>query len=757
MVLSTDTNNVVQLHEPKLRLPSYYELIHDQGFSIDEVQSLIAQLPDEDQAAIYYDWRFWGRPSQIPPDWDWRVAFLKGGRGSGKTWSGANWINEKAQTCKRLILVGRTAADVRDTMIEGSSGILSVSPPWFMPIYEPAKRRVVWPNGHFALCFSADEPSMLRGPQAEAGWADEIASWRKLVETWRNLTLCMRLGSSPQILATSTPRPLALIKEILARPTTHSATENTMENLHNLAPQWAEEVLALYQGTRLGRQELGGELLDDNPNALWSRAIIDKYRVMTIPSGLDTIIVAVDPPSSDTPSERTAEAGIIVAGRKGKKRSTTSHSYILDDLSLGGVDARPEKWGATAVRAFHNHKADKIVAEQNNGGAMVRSTIQAIDPNVPVELVWASRGKEIRAQPVSTLYETGRVHHVANFPELEDEQCVAKGTLIAASIGLVPIEDVVVGMYVYTRRGLRQVTKSKRTIESAQVYEVKSESGLSLVATGNHPVYSASAGEFIPAAMLRRGERILSWESMGTLYIGTERSGTLPEMGIINRIGEDYYTLQSGSIALDESQMGLLSTIKTLISKIPLILITYRKSLTQNILEYMTTVHMGFSRVIHELLTCGTTENLRELFVPTAIAHLNLLGCAPPIVARSVGSNPTVMTIEVMDSLGMVNHSRLEDQEAPIISSVKKLDKKQPVYNIEVDGEHEYFANGILTHNCEWEPGVNDKDMKKDRMDACVWAITELMLGDMAQGKPFQSAVSAPRQGYTTPVLGGGR
>jgi phage terminase large subunit-like protein len=411
-------STVIDLPRPA-PLPSYTDLI-EQGYTPSDVRSAVADLPVQEAATLFYDWRFWARPGQTPPEWDWRVWVLTGGRGSGKSWTGANWINDKALTVERLALIGRTAADIRDVMVQGDSGVIRQSPPWFQPVYEPSRRRVTWPNGAFALCFSADEPNLLRGPQFEVAWADELAAWRKLEETWNNLMFCLRIGEQPQVVVTTTPRPLKTLKNIIALPSTHRTNESTYANIINLADNWAEEVISQYEGTRLGRQELHGEILDDNPNALWTREMIDDNRVTRAPD-LNAVTVAVDPPASDNPTEKTAECGIVVGGRAGKKSDRKSQCYILDDLSLGRV--RPEEWGGQVVAAYYKYKADKVVAEQNNGGAMVRSTIQAVDPKVKVELVSASRGKMTRAEPVSALYERHRVHHVGHFPEMEDQQC----------------------------------------------------------------------------------------------------------------------------------------------------------------------------------------------------------------------------------------------------------------------------------------------------------------------------------------------
>lgn len=397
-----------------------YHLLIAAGFTPDEIYEIVDELEPAAAASLFYDWTFWRRPNQTPPrDNLWRVCLLMGGRGIGKTWVGANWINQSAETTERLSIIGRTAADVRDTMVEGESGILATAKPHFRPKYHPAKRLLTWPNGARALCFSADEPDLLRGPQSEKIWADELAAWRKLKETWDNAMFGLRLGDNPQCLVTTTPRPIKEIKELRAASSTVTLKESTYNNVDNLAPQWSQEIIKKYEGTRLGRQELEGEVLEDNPNALWTAESIDNHRVTGYPEDLDSICIAIDPSASDDPSEETAETGIIAAGRKGIKYDPRSQLFILEDGTVEG--AKPEDWAAAAIRLFYKLHADCIVAESNNGGAMIRAVIHSVDPTVPVVLVWASRGKVPRAEPVSMLYQQGRGHHVGNFIKLEDQ------------------------------------------------------------------------------------------------------------------------------------------------------------------------------------------------------------------------------------------------------------------------------------------------------------------------------------------------
>jgi predicted phage terminase large subunit-like protein len=316
--------------------------------------------------------------------------------------------------CSRLALVGATAADVRDIMVEGESGILAISPKHDRPEYQPGLRRIVWPNGAIATCYSADEPDRLRGPQHDGAWTDEVASWRYPM-AWDMLMLGLRIGKNPRVVATTTPRPVKLIRDLLARDGRDVAVTRgrTIENVANLAPAFLSEIMRRYEGTRLGRQELDAEVLEDVPGALWQRDWFDRDRVMVAPKNLQRVIVAIDPAMSTT--EGSDETGIIVAGV-----SDDGHGYIIDDIS--GRMA-PHEWATRAVEAYRRYEADRIVAEVNAGGDMVQATLRTIDPNVPFTAVHASRGKAIRAEPVAALYEQRKVHHVGSFSVLEDQLC----------------------------------------------------------------------------------------------------------------------------------------------------------------------------------------------------------------------------------------------------------------------------------------------------------------------------------------------
>ena len=378
-----------------------------------ERKKILTDLTDKQAQALQYDWKFWARPKQLPPESPWHVWLILAGRGFGKTRTGAEQIRAwQEQGYKRFALVGQTPAEVRDVMIEGESGILNISPPWNMPKYEPSKRKLTWPNGAVGTAYSAENPEVLRGPQHEKAWVDELAKFKYPQETWDNLMLGMRLGDNPQVLVTTTPKPIQRIKELLKDDNTAVTRGNTFENIPNLADLFITEIVKKYEGTRLGRQELYAEILDDNPDALWRRKDIEDNRRTKHPD-LTRIVVAIDPQAKN--EETSAETGIVAAGKGADGRG-----YVLDDLS---IKASPDKWGRAAVTGYYKHRADRVIGEVNNGGDMVEYTVKTIDKNVPFKQVHASRGKEIRAEPISALYEQGKIHHVGTFSELEDQMC----------------------------------------------------------------------------------------------------------------------------------------------------------------------------------------------------------------------------------------------------------------------------------------------------------------------------------------------
>ncbi len=372
-----------------------------------------------ERAALAHDWDFWARNDQLPPEGDWLTWLMIGGRGAGKTRAGAEWIRGlvagrpgyAAKPVGRIALVGETLADVRDVMIEGVSGLLAVHPRAERPLWQPSRRRLEWPNGASALCFSSEDPESLRGPQFEAAWADELGKWRHQEASWDMLQFGLRLGALPRQLVTTTPRPTPLLKRLIKAERTVMTRAGTAANLGNLAPGFLERVIGRYRGTRLGRQEIDGELIDDRVDALWSREAIERLRVGEAPK-LSRIVVAVDPPAS---RRKGADAcGIIACGL-----AEDGTGYVLADASIAEV--KPARWAGAAVALYQALEADMLVAEVNQGGDMVASVIAEVDPTIPVTSVRATRGKYLRAEPVAALYAQGRVRHAGAFPALEDE------------------------------------------------------------------------------------------------------------------------------------------------------------------------------------------------------------------------------------------------------------------------------------------------------------------------------------------------
>lgn len=377
-----------------------------------ERSAILASLTDADCVALLYDWQFWARDKQLPPPGDWRFWIILAGRGFGKTRTGAEWVRMQVRQFPMVNLIGATADDARDIMIEGESGILAICPPDERPEYKSSKRRLEWPNGARSLVFTADEPERLRGKQHMKLWADELCSWR-YSESWHQAMLGLRLGPNPQACVTTTPKPTTLLLDLLKHPKSVVVKGTTYENRENLAEDFYRDIISQYEGTRRGRQELLAEILGDVPGALWTRDILERTRVNK-PPDMRRIVVAIDP--AVTVSEESSNTGIVVCGVGGDDR----HGYVLEDLTLRGS---PDVWAARAVNAYYRWRADRIVAETNNGGDMVEHTIRTVDRTASIKQVRASRGKHTRAEPISALYEQGRVHHVGPFPDLEDELC----------------------------------------------------------------------------------------------------------------------------------------------------------------------------------------------------------------------------------------------------------------------------------------------------------------------------------------------
>jgi phage terminase large subunit-like protein len=408
-----------------------------------------AGLTEQERRALPYDWKSWARPEQRIPEGNWRFLLVQAGRGFGKTRQGAEFVREMAKRYpgSHGALVAQTPAQARDVLVLGESGILACSPPDERPEYRRTERLLVWPlkPGHgvptTAHLYSAHNFEELRGPQHHWAWMDELAKWKHPTEAFDQLNLGLRLGHHPRCIITTTPRPISIIRKLRKDPRCVVVHGSTFDNADNLAEDFLLDVRGRYEGTRLGRQELGGELLEDTPGALWRRRMIDDARVKAPPYAigadgkvlqsklgrpvpqLNAIVVGVDPSVADNTDLEEDEGetdlcGIVVAGRAG--HGLKAHYYVLEDAS---VFASPDEWARASVAAYWRWEADLIVPEENQGGALVTLAIRQVDPRARVKGVHASRGKRTRAEPVSMLYEQKRVHHVGTFEELEDELC----------------------------------------------------------------------------------------------------------------------------------------------------------------------------------------------------------------------------------------------------------------------------------------------------------------------------------------------
>ena len=378
-----------------------------------EERAAVIDAEIRDYALLQRNWAFWARPEQLAPDGNWRTWLIVAGRGFGKTRTGAEWVRAAAEASGdlRIALVGATAIDARGVMVEGESGLLATAPASSRPLWEPSRRRLSWKNGAQAFVYSAEEPGQLRGPEHHLAWCDELAKWAHATEAWDNLQLGLRLGTQPRVLVTTTPRPVSLLKAMLSDPSVAVTRGRTRDNADHLPASFLAHVEASYGGTRLGRQELDGELIEDVEGALWTRALLEERRTRMHP-GLRRVVVGVDPPAGVGGDA----CGIVAAGL-----AEDGRAHVLEDASVHGL--HPEGWARAVAAAAGRWQADKVVAEVNNGGAMVTSVLRSVDPLLPVKAVRASHGKATRAEPVAALYVQDRVSHVGCFPLLEDEMC----------------------------------------------------------------------------------------------------------------------------------------------------------------------------------------------------------------------------------------------------------------------------------------------------------------------------------------------
>lgn len=373
----------------------------------------MAKLTPEAKAALNYTWRFWARPNQIAPGGEWATCLALAGRGFGKTEAGAQWVRERVeQGARSIALVAETQKDLEEVMVPR---LVNIHPPQERPTVRFRPVRMIWPNGAQALGYNGTEPDQLRGPEFDTAWVDELAKYRYARETWDMLQFTMRAGTDPRVFVTTTPRPIPIIREIAADPGTVILRGSTFDNAANLPDKFLRKLKERYEGTRLGRQELYAEILDDLPGALWSRDNFDQHRVAEAPE-MRRIVVAVDPSGTGGSSDDGDSIGIVVAGL-----GIDGRAYVMADRTC---KLSPDGWGKRAVQAYREFRADRIVAERNFGGAMVEHVIRTVDRRVSYKEVTASRGKVARAEPVAALYEQGRVSHVGGLPELEDQLCL---------------------------------------------------------------------------------------------------------------------------------------------------------------------------------------------------------------------------------------------------------------------------------------------------------------------------------------------
>ena len=389
------------------------------SFEPERVRWAIKNLSRGNAGKLLRYWEFWAREDQLPPKCQWSSWVLLGGRGSGKTRAGAEWVRALAQMkCQRplrIALVGATIHDVREVMIEGNSGLKAISDLSNRPKYSSSRRQLKWKNGTVAQAFSAEDADSLRGPQFDAAWADEFCAWKDPSHCLAMLRMGLRLGQNPKLVVTTTPKPLPALKNLLAEPGLVMSHARTSDNPH-LSAAFLNQMRGLYANTALGRQELDGELIEDPPGGLWNRRQIE-LAIEPPPADFERIVVAVDPPAGA--GKESAACGIIVAGLV--KAGTMSKVWVLADRTVQGL--MPTGWAKAVCAAWHDFEADSVVAEANQGGEMVRTILQLADKTLPVTLVHARRGKRIRAEPVAALYSRGMVAHADSFPELEDEMC----------------------------------------------------------------------------------------------------------------------------------------------------------------------------------------------------------------------------------------------------------------------------------------------------------------------------------------------
>jgi phage terminase large subunit-like protein len=683
------------------------------ALSKEDRDRILAKLTKDQSEELLYDWKFWARPNQLAPPGNWMTWLALAGRGYGKTEAGAQWVrDEVAKETHTIALVAETQKDLEEVMVRR---LISIYPPDEAPIVRYKPVRLVWPNGSVAYGYNGTEPNQLRGPQFSLAWVDELAKYRYARELWDMLMFTMRSGTNPRVFVTTTPRPIPVLREIIKDPTTTVTHGSTFDNAGNLPAQFLEKLKARYAGTRLGRQELNAEILDDTPGALWDRDVIEKANAKRTIPDMKRVVVAVDPSGTRGENEDDGDAiGIVVAGK-----GVDGRAYVLADRTC---KLSPNGWARRAVDAYRVFQADRIVAETNYGGAMVESTIRTADPKVPYTEVKASRGKVIRAEPVAALYE----------------QCVAAGTLIACERGQIPIEAVREGDRVWTRAGLKPVLWAGQTgVQKTIQIEA---SGKILRLTENHPVLTTDG--WIHAGQLAHKERtVFAWRSNANFV---KRPLAFEK---VERSVDRAARFDDGRTTLDRLR-GLLSSLKgcaTIDSQTaiggPLAMAGMNSCIepsgnriikSRSLMDGMSITETKIQGIttLKTYLRC-LTENILDTITRMASRPLDGQRSAPnakKIFSRfGVGNGYAPTSVDVCDT-------------------PERSESVEPVFNLHVADQHEYVANGILVHNCRVshvQPFDELEDemcqMTRDgftgegspnRVDALVWALTELMLDE---------------------------
>lgn len=700
----------------------------------------VALLPEEERDAVLaeidpeklaYDPQFWLRPTQLRPinETNWQLCVFAAGRGAGKTRTMMEWVRHMASSMpgSRGAFVARTAADARDVLVRGDSGILAISPPSECPEYEPSKRLLTWPNGTTCLLFSSEAPDQLRGPQFHWAAADETASWKYLpddsgLNAWDNLRLATRLGSHPQIFAATTPKRTPFMRQLLtaAEEEDHVLLlrGRTTDNAGNLAQSYLDTIYGLYRGTALARQELEGEMLDDLEGALWREEDIDEDRLQELPViRRPFVVVGVDPTVSENPGD---EVGIVVVATDGTIRDLyRRHAYVLEDVS---VQAAPGVWASVVVETAKRWGAP-VVAETNQGGALVKSVLTGVDPTVRVLGVHSKYGKALRAEPVVLAYQQHRVHHIGYFPDLESQMCLVPGTLIETSRGHVPIEDVRAGDEVRTREGFAPLIWAGKTGEATELSSVFYDGGC-VVSTPCHPVFQPLTARFVSARSVQRGDRLDVRPSPANTVLrshGADCGGAGCRLDTTEtHDAEDSSTVLSGLRTSVLSRTDVSYTTSTTVRGTTgrrTWLLSLAKSMRRFIQKWVSsspawTLLLG--KRTHRSL--GRDESHSRLSAGYAEKFSSPPGCEPP----------SAVTLDVADS------RRTDSPENSMLGIVTRTESVHvsatPVYNLTVAPGYlpEFYANGVLVHNCTWVPDETRKS--PDRIDALVQAVTALMV-----------------------------